>query len=203
MRSLVRITSRTLIVAAAGTLLGCGELAHTNPEDPESHFSVTVEGPTEIHSHGQIVTYTFTAVPEWHFTPPGWNSSPQSVLALAGADGRFVSGEDGEAVVEVQLEQHRAWLHVKVVQIPTSISVNTCDGTPATIPSPGGTLPLCAVVSDSIGSPVMGRTVTFTSADTTIVATQDTVAVGRGAGRTYVRASLGALTDSLLVTVGG
>ncbi|HEX6534357.1 MAG TPA: hypothetical protein VF041_07160 [Gemmatimonadaceae bacterium] len=203
MRSLARIVSWTLMAVVVGPLLACGDLAHTNPVDPEASVSIALAGPTAVHSHAQQVDYTFTSVPEWHYAAPAWESSDPSVLTLAVANGRFVSRRDGDVIVRLHLGPHTAELHVTVSQIATGLRIRTCNGAPATIPAPGGTLALCALAHDSIGSPVEGRAMTFSSANTSVVEMQDSVAVGRASGQTYVRASLGDLHDSLLVTVGG
>lgn len=199
--SLARTISRALLAVAAGPLLGCGDLAHTNPVDPEGQLSITIVGPTEIHSLGQEVDYTFTSVPEWHYGAPNWVSSAPSVLALAVGGGRFVSRSDGDAVLTLHLGPHSAEIHVTVSQLATGVAVRTCDGGPAQILTLGGTLPLCAFVRDGVGSPIEGQAVSLTADDPSIIELSDTVAVGRGAGTTYVRASAGAWRDSLLVTV--
>lgn len=191
-----------MIAIAAGPLLGCGDLAHTNPVDPDGPLTISITGPTEIHSHGQQVTYTFTSVPEWHFGAPLWGSSSPSVLTLAVAGGTFVSRRDGDAIITLQLGPHVAELHVRVSQVASGVTVRTCDGGPARIPTINGALPLCAFVHDSAGASVAGQAVSLASDDQSIVELQDSVAIGRGAGATYVRASAGDWRDSLLVTVG-
>jgi hypothetical protein len=202
MRSFARAVSRTLLAIAAGTLLSSCDLAHTNPVDPDSRVTMTILGPTEIHSHSQPIDYTFTSVPAWHFAAPQWESSAPSVLAVVTTGGRFVSGQDSVAVITLHLGPHSTELRVTVSQVASGVTVRTCDGRPAQIAAIGGTLPLCAFVHDSVGSPVAGQGLSLASDDASVVELEDTIAIARRAGATHIHASAGEWRDSLLVTVG-
>jgi hypothetical protein len=201
-RSLGTIALLSLIAIAAPPLLGCGDLAHTNPVDPESSMTITIDGPTEIHSIGQQVDYTYSSTPEWTFGAAVWSSSAPAVLALAAGGGRMVSTGNGDAMVTLSLGPHTAEVHVTVAQVAAGVTVRACTGQPARIPFVGGKLPLCAFVHDSLGSRVAGEEVSLSSDDSSIVELQDTTAVARATGETFVRASSGSWRDSLLVQVG-
>jgi hypothetical protein len=191
-----------MLAMAAGTLLGCGDLAHTNPLDPESHPVITITGPTEIHSLGQQVTYSFTSVPEWRSKIPiSWASSDGAVLYSIHGDERFMTLGNGTAEVQVTLGPHTGTLSVTVSQIATDVIVKSCDGRPAEITVLEHAYPLCAYVRDSVGSRVASQSVTLTSDDPATVEVRDTTAIAHRNGAVYVRATAGAWRDSLLVTV--
>lgn len=197
-----RIVLRSLLAIVALPLLACGELPHTNPVDPESTMTIAIHGPTEIHSIGQEADYTFSSTPEWSFGAPAWRSSAPAVIALAAAGGRMISTGNGEAVITLGLGPHTAELQVTVAQVAAGVTVRTCNGQPARVPYVGGELPICAFVRDSIGSRMASEAVNLSSDDSSIVDLQDTLAVARATGATFVRASSGSWRDSLLVEVG-
>lgn len=186
----------------AGSLFACGELAHTNPVDPETEITIGISGPLEIHSVGQLVSYTFTSVPEWTYSAPRWESSDPGVLALDAAGGVFVSKGSGDALVTVRLGPHTATaIPVRVLQVATRLRVLTCDGKPADIGWPGQQIGICAYLHDSLDAPILDRRVSLASDDTSIVAVHDGIAVGRSCGTSYVRADTASWRDSLLVRV--
>ena len=186
----------------ASSLFACGELAHTNPVDPEAEVTIGISGPLEIHSVGQLVSYTFTSVPEWTYSAPQWESSDPEVLALDAAGGLFLSKGSGDALVTVRLGPHTATaLPVRVVQVAARLRVLTCDGKPADIGSTGLQIRICAFLHDSLDAPILDKPVSLVSDDTSIVAVHDGIAVGRSCGSTYVRADTASWRDSLLVRV--
>lgn len=202
LRSRVAISRLTVFALLAGALVACGELAHSNPVDPEAEVTIDISGPLEIHSVGERVTYTFTSVPEWTYSAPRWETSDPNVMALDAAGGLFVSKGNGDALVTVHLGPHTATaIPVRVSQIATGVTVRTCDGSAPFIEWVGASIPICASERDSIGSPVEGKELSATSDDSTIVAMSFGRAVGRSCGSTYLRAAEGSFRDSLLVKV--
>jgi hypothetical protein len=184
-------------------LAACGELAHSNPVDPEGVVVIDLTGPTEIHSLGQEVKFSFTSVPEWTFSAPRWESSAPDVLALAAAGGIFVSQKNGDALVTVHLGPHTANpIPVRVLQIAAGVAVRTCDGSSTVMQRVGSEIPICAFIRDSAGSQVAGTPqVSVESTDTTIVGLLEGRAIGRSCGSAYIRADTAAWEDSLLVQV--
>jgi hypothetical protein len=198
-----RVAPLTVLGLLAISLAACGELAHSNPVDPEGKVIIDVAGPTEIHSLGQEVKFTYTSVPEWTFSAPRWESSAPDVLGLATAGGIFVSRSNGDALVTVRLGPHTADpIPVRVIQIAAGVTVRTCDGSPASMRSIGIAIPICAFIRDSIGSQVSGTPqVSVASTDTAVVALSAGSAIGRNCGSAYIRADTASWKDSLLVQV--
>lgn len=191
-----------LFVLLAGSLIACGELAHTNPVDPDAEVAISISGPLEIHSLGQQVEYTFTSVPAWTYSAPRWESSAPGVLALDAAGGRFVSKSNGDAMVTVHLGPHTATaISVRVLQTAAGVTVRTCDGSDPFIERVGLSIPICAGVRDSIGSLIEGKELSATPGDTAVVVMSSGRALGRSCGSTYLRAGEGSWRDSLLVKV--
>jgi hypothetical protein len=86
----LRAPSRRSSFATLGLIagvVGCLDLAHTNPFDPGTPIDIAVTGPDSAYSLQQIIGFSFTSDPEW----PGvvaWKSSNEGLLHSL-QDGRF------------------------------------------------------------------------------------------------------------------
>ncbi|HXY30211.1 MAG TPA: hypothetical protein VEI06_05840 [Gemmatimonadaceae bacterium] len=180
-------------------VVGCGDLPHSNPVDPDAPTVITIAGPSEIHSLNEAARYTAT------FTPAGraqfitWATSNPAVLAFV-AEGAFVTHGVGKATITATLGTHSATYDVTVRQVPASHSFAVCAPDSTVFTAFHEPKALCAVALDSLGSALALRPV-FTSSDSTTVTLKDSVATSLRDGSVTVHVQWLGAQDSIRLRV--
>ena len=203
-------------IAFCALLLGCLDLAHTNPFDPEAKVDVQVSGPDSAFSMQQVVAYTYTSNPEW----PGvveWRTGNDALLQSIG-DGRYAvvgaaTPPNDTASVIALLGTHVGTHRVVIRQRLTGLALS-CVPASSRCVFPVGTSNAAVVLTghDANGfGMVVPFSVQVVSSQPSVLridggasgsAVSFTVAVTPLArGTSYVVASSSGVRDSILVTV--
>lgn len=118
-------------------------------------------------------------------------------VATVDDKGTVLAVKSGSAHMEVQGDKKSAKVPVEV-SIPASIVVK---GTPLTLMGVGSTATVEATVEDDAGRPVKGAAVELSSADPSIAEVSGMIVTAKGAGKTTLSATSGALRQQVDVTV--
>lgn len=180
-----------LMVATFGSLLSCA-----SPSEPGAHriasLQITPQQLT-LHSLGestqlQAAAYDATG---GSMAAPGlvWSSSNPSVVSVDGS-GRVTAEAEGQATVQALAvaDSATASAAITVRQVPKSVSV-----TPGvdTVTAPGDTVAFRASATDSLGKPIVGHVLSWSSSDTAVATVNETgTATVHGAGSTMVTAAM-------------
>ena len=82
-------------------VIGCRDLAHVNPYDPDAPFDITLSGP-EAGIVGDTLSYTAETKPVWTWPqPPEWSTLDSRILFPLG-EGRYVARREGTATIQVR-----------------------------------------------------------------------------------------------------
>jgi hypothetical protein len=203
---------RSVILVALPMLIGCSDLAHSNPLDPDSNVQLTITGPASAGTLNRDVEFRVTASPALPAgTVPEWESSDRGVIVPAGA-GKFRTVRDGTAMITAWLGPHAVTHRFTVQQVPATLKVTTtASATTASFTSFNETAQLTAAVFDSGGTrmaaastapPVTWSVVTGSAAVVAGSVGGSTATVtARANGSATVQATSGTLTGTFPVTV--
>ena len=164
-----------LVIAAVSTLTAIGDSAW---------------------AHGAVVFATGDTIRTLH---PTWTSANPYVVT-AGPDSLLIARGEGQTQIRATYGTLTQTATVTVTAVVASVYVTPRDPTTAVGPYP---VQFSAAVRDRRGNS-LGRTVTWTSRDTTIARIDATGRATPGTvGRTWIVASVGSVRDSTTLSVGG
>jgi uncharacterized protein YjdB len=127
-----------------------------------------------------------------------WQSSDSTIAAVT-SDGSVKGRAPGTASIIATSENITGSATIVVSLVPVSRVVVSL---PSSSILPGATMQASAALTDSAGRTLTGRTVAWTSSDTTVAAVAQTgVITARKAGSTTVRAESGGISGTALLTV--
>lgn len=131
-----------------------------------------------------------------------WSSATPLVVAVS-PSGLVTALRAGSGTVQATAEGRTGQLAVSVALVPVaSIELAPADLEFLLTPLGATAQQVAATLRDSVGRPIVDRTVAWTTSDAAVAAVSGTgLVTASGAGSAYIRAGAGALMDSVAVTV--
>src|SRR6266550_1302541 len=179
-----------------------GELAPTGPSTPTAVASVTVSPPTSSISVGQLLQLTATPKDSAGAALTGrtvmWTSSNAGVATVS-SSGLVTGSVAGTATITAISEGKSSSAAITVTTVPVaSVTVSPSSGSLQV----GQTVQLTATPKDSTGSTLAGRTVTWTSGNTSVaIVSSSGLVSGAAQGSATITATSEGKTSTAAITV--
>jgi hypothetical protein len=195
-----RLRTSLLLLAAAPTLLACSDSAKA----PPGVASVTVSTPAQSLAVGQTVMLSASTFDAQGNPLTGrsieWQSSSEAVAQVS-AGGAVTGVSPGPVIITARSEGRSGLVSLLVLPVPVASLQITAQGSTSLLP--GQTLQLSASTLDAGGGELTGRSISWSSSDTTRVhVTQAGLASAFVAGAATVTATSEGIGASIQLHVG-